>query len=518
MKEQANQAETPGVAVEEKMVTISSKEYESLKTDLDTAKGEISRLEYKYNELLRMFYGPKSEKNKLKPSDPAQLELFAREQVETADTPTPEKETISYERPRRKGRPVRSKLPEELERVEEVIEPESIPEGAVKIGEERTELLEFVPSKVYVRVIIRPKYVIPGSEGRGCVVVAPMPTLPIPKGVMGGSLLAHVCVSKFIDHLPFYRQAQIFKREKIPLPESTLKGGFAATCRLLEPLYERLKEKIFQSDYIQADESPIPVLTADKPGATHKGYMWVANDPRSGLACFFYNKSRSQVAAGEFLGSYHGALQTDGYAVYNGYAAQNGALLLACMTHCRRKFEHAKNNNRRKSEEALALFAKLYAVEEKARQGEFSPEQRQELRQEQSLPAMAELKAWLEKSGPEVLPSSPIGVAISYTLNVWQKLEAIFTDGKYEIDNNLIENRIRPLALGRKNYLFAGSHGGARCNAMMYSFFACCKQAQVNPREWLTDVLNRIPEHKANRLDELLPTKWKKSTTIQKEQ
>lgn len=211
-------------------------------------------------------------------------------------------------------------LPEHLHRKEEIIEPEDIPQGAVKIGEAITEILEYKPAEVYVRKIIRPKYVVPGTEGEGCVIVAPMPSIPIAKGNAGASLLSHICVSKFVDHLPFYRQAQMFKREKIPLAESTIKGWFSATCRLLQPLYEKLKDEIRKELYLQIDESPIPVLTADKPGATHKGYMWVFNAPVSGLACFNYNKSRAGEVVNDFLGDYSGSLQTDAYAGYSNYS------------------------------------------------------------------------------------------------------------------------------------------------------------------------------------------------------
>lgn len=482
---------------------VSREEYDKLLCDYQYVCFQLA-------ELQRALFGTKSERFHSLKEDPLQLELFACGAGEATDMETtPEAiPTLSYKRDRVKKRPVRPDFPEHLHREEEIIEPQSIPPRAVRIGESVTEILEYKPAEVYVRRIVRPKYVVPGSEGEGCVVIAPMPCLPIEKGNAGASILSHVCVSKFIDHLPFYRQTKIFKRDKIPVSESTIKGWFRATCQLLEPLYEKLSDEIRKQAYLQVDESPIPVLTADKPGATHKGYMWVFNAPRSGLACFRYDKSRSGEVVDQFLGNYHGALQTDAYVGYDRYKNRMGVTLLGCAAHCRRKFEHSKESDPARSRRVLELFARLYKIEDEARLKALNPEQRHELRIKESVPVMKELKEQLEEWRMNILPRSPIGIATTYTLNVWERLERIMRDGLYEIDNNLIENRIRVLALGRKNYMFAGSHGGAACNAMMYSFFACCKNVDVNPHEWLTDVISRIPEHKASHLSELLPHKW----------
>jgi len=514
-----------GTAInKEKQVVISEKEYNdllALKNELLALRDAYSSLvsDYQYqrfqmSELQRMLFGVKSERFRSNKEDAFQLDLFAKEEVPEVK-PEAEKTTVSYERSseKEKKRPVRSALPEHLRREEEVIEPENVPEGAVKIGESITEVLEYKQAEVYVRVIVRPKYVIPGSEGEGCVVVAPQPSLPIPKGNAGSSLLAHICVSKFIDHLPFHRQIQIFKREKIPVAEATMKGWYAATCRLLEPLYETLKKEILKSDYLQVDESPMPVLTADKPGSTHKGYMWVFHAPVNGLVCFYYDKSRAGEVVRHFLGNYRGALQTDAYPGYDQYEDKEGICLLACAAHARRKIEHARSNSPTLSKEGLELFARLYRIEQEAREGKLTPEKRYALRNEKSRPVLDEMKSWLEKQRNKVLPKSATGDAVCYTLRIWERLNRYLLDGRYEIDNNLIENSIRPLALGRRNYLFSGSHEGAQCNAMMYSFFASCKRAEVNPSLWLKDVLDRIPEHHANKLDELLPNNWAKQMT-----
>lgn len=494
-------------------VTISRSEYDDLLA-LKTQNGYLlSQLE----EMRRMIFGSKSERYKPVQADPNQLDLFTAEEMQTPveDTESPEKETITYERDKskRSTKPVRSKLPEHLRRETEVIEPDFIPDGAVKIGEAITEILEYKPAEVFVRAIVRPKYAVPTGEDETSILIAPLPSLPIVKGNAGASLLSHICVSKFIDHLPFHRQIKMFKREKIPIAESTLKGWYGATCRLLAPLYEKLKTEILLSDYLQVDESPMPVLTADKPGSTHKGYMWVFHAPVEGMVCFHYDKSRAGEVVRHFLEDYRGAIQTDAYAGYDQYSKSRRVLLLGCAAHARRKFEHARNSSPQLSHEALALFRKLYRVEEEARQNKTDDpacyhQARYELRREKAASIMEELKAWLDKQQGTLLPASPIGQAVNYTLNIWQRLERYLLDGKYETDNNLIENQIRPLALGRRNYLFSGSHEGAGYNAMMYSFFACCKRAEVNPTAWLIDVLNRIPEYHASKLTDLLPHNW----------
>jgi len=338
-----------------------------------------------------------------------------------------------------------------------------------------------------------------------------MVCLPLIRANAGAGLLAYICICKFIDHLPFYRLAQIFKRDKIPLAESTIKGWFAAVCRLLEPLYETLLKETLKSSYLQADESPIAVLTADKPGATHKGYMWVLHAPMEGSVYFHYDRSRGKDVIARLLDGYSGALQTDAYDAYDQYLKCEDVDLLGCAVHARRYFEHAKDSSPEKARQGLALFSKLYRIEEQAREQGLDYRQRYDLRRKHSRPVMEQLKQWLEEQKLQVVPKTPIYKAVNYTLNIFPRLEKCLDKGEYELDNNAIENSIRPLALGRRNYLFCGSHQGAHRNAMMYSLFACCKKAGVNPYQWLVDVLNRIPEYPANRLEDLLPHNWKKT-------
>lgn len=468
--------------------------------EYDKLLNENLILEEQLAQLRRMIFGKKNEK--FIPTDDKQLSLFGDE-VQITEKEKVKKEKITYERPKtNKKKPVRMILPTHLPREEEIIKPENLPEKAKKIGEAITEILEYKPGMIFVRHIVRPKYLLPKQEK---IVTAELPTLPLPRANAGASLLAQLIISKFIDHLPFYRQRQIFKRQGIELAESTINGWYSSTCRLLEPLYEILKKQIQQSSYIQTDESPMPVQTKDKPGSTHKGYMWVYHSPPDKKVCFDYQKSRNKDAPKVFLSDFSGILQTDGYVVYNDFGNKSDITLAACMAHARRKFEKSLNNYAEIAKYVLSKIQKLYQIEREIKESEFSDIQIVELRKEKARPILTNLKKYLIEKAVDILPKSDIGNAISYTLKLYDRLEVYLTDGRVLIDNNLIENSIRPLALGRKNWLFAGSHEAAQRNAMMYSFLGTCKLNKVEPFEWLKNTLNKIPDYNIQNLKELLP-------------
>lgn len=486
-----------GQYIVEETITIPRSEYEQLKADL-------AELKQQYGDLQRLVFGSKSER--FIPINNDQLGLFDLESEVVGIEPSAQ--TISYQKqvkPKGKKHPVRALLPAHLPRTEEVIEPEGLEEGMKKIGEEVTEILEHVPAKLYVRRIVGPKYVKPKQDK---IIVGQLPSLPIPKGNAGPGLLAHIQVSKWVDHLPFYRQVQIYKREGIKLAESTINGWFNATCSLLEPLYDRLAEQVQQQDYLQADESPIRVQDSHKQGTTHIGYHWVYHAPGKKLAVFDYQPSRSQKGPHDFLKSFQGHLQTDGYAAYNELGKRPGVTLLACMAHARRYFEKALDNDRQLAEHALEVVQCLYAIERTASDDQISDTDRKLARQEKAQPILKKWKQWLDTQQDKVAPKSTIGKAINYTLGLWPRLVGYTENGHYRIDNNLIENAIRPLALGRKNYLFAGSHPAAQRAAMMYSFFATCKLNEVEPYQWLKTTLEQIPDAKVNDLDRFLPQNW----------
>lgn len=474
---------------------ISKQAYEQLVAENEFLRQELAQLK-------RLIFGRKSEKFIALPPEQLGLGLDAEERPVA-----PQQEEITYKRRKPgkdKSKPVRIPIPDHLPRQTEIIQPDPVPEGAKQIGTSVTEILEMTPAKLFVRRIERPRYILPETEA---IITAGLPTLPIPKGNAGPGLLAHLVISKYIDHLPFYRQVQMFKREQVSIAESTISGWFAATCNLLEPLYQVLKARLLKSDYLMADETPIPVQTSHKKGATHTGYHWVYHDPVSKLVCFDYCQSRAREGPQAFLENFTGALQTDGYTAYEKLEQTGRITLLACMAHARRKFEQALDNDRDRASQALTLVQALYATERTAREQGLDAGQRQQLRKEQATEKLDELEAWLKAQLPDVLPKSSIGKAITYTLNLWPRLKRYLDDGRYEIDNNLVENSIRPVALGRKNYLFAGSHEGAKRAAMIYSLLGTARKNDIEPFAWLEQVLSVIPDHPVNRLEELLPVK-----------
>jgi len=308
-----------------------------------------------------------------------------------------------------------------------------------------------------------------------------------------------------VDHLPFYLQVQMFKQQDVTIAKSTINGWFNTTCNLLEPLYQALKTRIMATDYLMADEIPISELTKDKPGATYKGYHLVYYDPINKWVLFDYRKARGREGQDELLETFSGYLQTDGYTAYTNLKSKS-ITLLACIAHARRKFEHALDNDRPRAEFALLKIQQLYQVEANIReQEELSADEIKAIHQQHSLPVLLEMETWLKKEIHQVLPKSAIGIAFAYNLNLWSRLARYVEDGRFLIDNNLIENSIRLVALGRKNYLFAGSHEAAQQAAIIYSFLASSKINIIEPFSWLRQTLSVIPDYPANQLHTFLP-------------
>jgi len=465
---------------------------------------KISKLEDENSMLKRMIFGQKSERFVSK-NNPNQGKLFSDSEIESE----PAIELVKEQKPvadKLKKQPKRQKLevtiPDHIQRVEEIIEPEQKQDSDKRIGEEVTEILEIKSIEFYVRKIIRPKY----ATVDGSVIIAAMPEMVLPKSYAGSSILTQMIVDKFVDHLPFYRQLKKYKREGIKIAESTYNGWFKQSSILLEPLYDTLIKQTVDADYLKADESPIPVQTKDKIGATHQGYQWVYQNPKKKIVAFQYHRSRSKEAPDEILENFRGALQTDGYAAYEHFEKQGKVKLLGCMAHGRRKFEEALKNDKIRAEHILFKIQELYSIERQAKEQELNNEEIYNLRQNKSVDILNDIHKYLKTEKAKVVPSSAIGKAISYNLNQWHKLIRYTENGEYEIDNNSIENKIRPLALGRKNYMFAGSHEAAQRIAMMYSFFGTCAMNNINPNKWMKYVLENIASQKANKLYELIPT------------
>lgn len=478
---------------------------EELLAVIEIQKEQIAMLKNELAELKRLIYGSKSEKHKTTKASLSQGGLFDQE-VENKEPIVGSTEQISYTRKKNQNHNGRNALPDHLPEEEVVIEPEEDTTDMEKIGEVVTETLKYTPASLVRLRRIRPKYACKSEDtGEKEIIIAPLPERPLPKSIAEPSLLSHLIVSKFIDHLPFYRQIQMFKRDfGWEPPKSTINDWFIAVSVLLTPLYERLKQKILESDYIQADESPIKVQDNIKKGKTHRGFQWVYHAPEKGIVLFHYHKSRSVQAPKDLLGDYEGYIQCDGYKVYDKLCFMSeGITLLGCWVHARRGFDKARDSDKVKAEQALNIFSKIYAHETKCKN--YEAQQKKEYRQKHSLPLVKELKSWIDENANYVLPKSPIGKAMTYCINQWPKLMRAFEEGTFHIDNNLIENKIRPLALGRKNYLFAGSHKAAQRIAMMYSFFATCSIHNINPRDWLCQTIENISETKMSDIDHLLP-------------
>ena len=332
-------------------VLLTKAEFDELLKRITEQENQISNLQidaqyykHEWDKLKRMLFGQKSERFVQTSQSEQQLTLPFETIVRPVETT--ETEIVAYTRKKKKKEKLphgRSPLPENLPRQEIIIEPDIDLTGAKKIGENITEILEYIPGKLFVKKFVRPKYVLPEEKG---IVTAELPPLPIPKGNAGPSLLAHLIISKYTDHLPFYRQVQQFKRYGYTnIAESTIIDWFNATCRLLKPLYENLRAQVQGCNYLMADESPIKVLTEDKPGATHKGYYWGYNAPLKNLICFEYQKGRGREGPKEFLKDFEGMLQTDGYSAYDYFENREKIKLLACMAHARRKFDESLPND-----------------------------------------------------------------------------------------------------------------------------------------------------------------------------
>jgi transposase len=506
--------------------------YEELLKEKDRL---IKKLTDQLAWLRRKFWKASSEK--YIPADPAQrkidfdgLEILPEEE-ETIKAAASEIITYKRNKPEHaKKQPVRLPLPEHLRREEEIIEPEGIDENWVRIGEEVTEQLEHKPGELYVRRIIRHKYALKKEiqlqqelEVDGIlnktVMIAPLSFLPLPRSNAGASLLAELLMGKYMYHLPFHRQIALFKLEGLKIPASTVNDWFAGCGDLLRALYNRLKEIVLQSDYIQIDESTVPVINHEKRRAV-KAYLWVVRAVMKDLVFFHYDKgSRAQKVVIELLHNYKGAVQSDGYEAYSIYENKKGVLLLGCWAHARRKFTEALKEDKAGAEYALEQIALIYGVESMADDQGLDYQQRAELRSRLAYPIMCAFEKWIVNYMPKALPKGRMSQALTYTYSLFHKLTRYHLDGRYRIDNNLVENTIRPLALGRKNYMFCGNHDAAENAAIMYSLLGCCAASDVNPREWLTDVLTKIPYYNNDYsldLADLLPLNWKAARELQK--
>lgn len=472
----------------------------------------MARLEY----LTRKLWGRMSEKRQT-PDDPSQLKLDfdgmeltdeEKRQIEKATKTVAESRKVRVKE-HEKSTPVRKKLPENLRRVENHVYPDGYlgheDQWILFGGVETSEHLEVTPPEMYVRVTVRHKGMRLSDR---TIATAPVPVEPLAKSYAGPTVLTELTVGKFADHLPFYRQILMFKRFGVELRQSTIEGWFFGIADLMRPMYYGLQDYMLQFDYLQSDESTVPVINNEKH-RTVKGYMWLARAVTEPLVLFHYHEgSRGKEVALQFFGKYKGALGVDGYKVYDLLDKLNGITVLCCWAHCRRYFDRALNHDRERAEYALGQIGMLYSVETIADEEGADYGRRAQIRQELAYPIIRGLEAWALSEMDSVLPKSPIGKALGYLLGHIRQLSRYTMDGRYQIDNNFIENSVRPLALGRKNYLFCGNHDAAESAAVIYTFVGCCKLANVDVRKWLNYFFTHIHDYDkdySRDLLELLP-------------
>lgn len=464
----------------------------------------IAHLEHRLDQLLKRYYGPRADK-----IHPDQSLLF--------EEPPPEPELVIVDPPRESPAVARPRghgrraLPANLRREIVVVDiPEadklSIGGAWVKIGEEFSEKLDYIPSSLFVRRTVRPKYVVRFESKPDELKIAELPPEALPKSKAAPGLIADVVVSKCVDHLPLYRQEQRYARQGVELSRSTLCGWLAEAADVLTPLYLLLKARVLAAKVVHTDDTPIPVQDPEREHC-RTGRIW-AYVSKGGVV---YDATEDRCRDGplQFLQSFRGYLQCDAYAGYDElFRTARGAVVeVGCWAHARRKFVEAEKTSLALAHEAVARIRQLYDVEHEAKDLDASA--RAARRQEKSQPLLAALKDWLDREHRRAIPKTPIAEALTYALNQWTTLTVYVTDGDLAIDNNAAERAIKPFAIGRKNWLFFGSDRGGQALATLASFTATCQLLKINPWTWLRDTLTQFPTTPADQLATLLPTNAK---------
>jgi transposase len=474
---------------------------------------QLESLKQQFLALRRAHFGASSEQL------PGQAELFAERL--SLELPPVETETVTYERPRR-GRPA---LPKDLPRVRceyDLSQEEKAQFASLeRIGEETSETLDYIPAKLQVIEHVRAKYAASQQNGERTVITAEMPPAPLPKSNASPNLLSHVLVSKYADHLPLNRIEGIFRRQGVELPRSTLCDWVLGSTELLSVLYDALKQHVLAAPKIHADDTLISLCERGR-GRPVQARLWAYLGAGSRLdtqaqwiehpaaVLYEFTDDRRGAHVARMLGQYSGYLQADAYGGFNALYEGGRIIEVGCWAHARRKFfeiaEAAPKDTRTAAHEALDWIGRLYAIEAEIR--EELPDKKRQIREQKALPVLADFRAWLEATLRAVLPRSPTAGAIGYALSNWSALTRYVESGILDIDNNACERAIRPIALGRKNWLFVASDRGGRAAAVAFSLVQTCKLHGVEPFAYLADVLRRLPAHPINRVAELLPFRW----------
>jgi transposase len=491
-----------------------------LTVKLESTQRQLATLQHQMEQMLRRLYGRKSEQ--LNPTqmmfDSIVLESLNQNQgaqePPTAEAPiAPEAKTTR----RVSNHHGRVPIPEHLERVEILLDiPEEqkvCPETGKTlkvISVEVSEKLEFRPGKLIVNVYKRPQYALPeSSDSFAGVIAAAMPDHPIARCKADVGLLAQVIVSKFADHLPLYRQDGIFEREGVTIPRATQASWLMQVYESIKPLEETLRQAIFKSDVLFTDDTPIP-LQVKGNGKLKKARLWVYVRGGTGppLTAYDFSIDRSKKRPLDFLDGYRGYVHADAYSGYDELFRREGIVEVGCWAHARRKFDEAVSSRPLEATDILARIARLYH-EVETPCADTTPEERRRCRHDHARPLLAGIFEKLEEVRRQTIPSEPLRKAIDYALNQQKALCRYLEDGRLRPDNNLAENAMRPVALGRKNWLFVGSERGGRAAALFMGLIKSCKDCEINPWEYFDDMLRRIMSHPISHLRELLPDQWK---------
>jgi hypothetical protein len=406
-----------------------------------------------------------------------------------------------------KQKPVRKPLDEsKFEVIVEELQPEGNIEEMTYIGVEETTYQVLVDAKIVLKKIKRYKY----KKSTGEIVIADMPYRPFAKSNVSSSIVSEVLVQKYVNAMPIYRQEQSWKRVGVEFAYSSLSDMQRMGYDLIKPLFDAYIKQVLSTNYLQLDESPFKVLSSEKKGASHMGYQWVYLDPVRNLVFYNYQRGRSEQHPTVMLKNFKGIIQTDGFAGYNKVASSPDINQIYCMAHARRYFERALDNDPDRAKHFLSEVQKLYDIERHIKEQNILDDDKVKYRKENATPILNGLKAWLDEQLQKVAPKSAIGKAIIYSRERWKGLSTYCNFSYTEIDNNPVERSIRPMVIGRKNYLFAGSDESAERAACFYSFFITCRLHGVNPKAWIEDVFEKIEHLKPSQYHTLFPQNWGK--------
>lgn len=479
-----------------------------LQSENTMLRAEIILLNSRLEWYLRQIHGQKRERYI---SDESQtiLELG----VDAREVEVTEKHIAAHTRKSCTQRPVghgRDELPAHLPRVKKHIKPDYDTTGMEHIRDVVTEELHYKEPEFYVVQIIRPVHIKIDENGLRTPVCPELPPRCIDKGNAGASMVAQTITAKVVDHTAlFHFQKQIKRICGYDVAYATLNDWFARGVFWLEPIALQLHRMLLESGYVQMDETTLRVIIAPSQGKSHQGYMHVCNSPELKIVSFQYFNTRNQKIVRTILGEhYRGIVQTDGLDIYNFLDTAADIVHVGCHAHARRGFEEQKSSDGKRVTPALDMWQSLFEIEREARDRCLSADERLMLRRERSLPIIEQLKGWIDTTIVELTPKDPLKKALLYALGRWQQLTRFLSHGRIELSNNLIENRIRPLAQGRKNWLFSKSEAGARRLAVAQTVLRTCELHGINPFDYLCDVLEKMPGRKANDIDDLLPMNW----------